>query len=365
MTSERKSSEKDLPPAYVSTQQVSSKPADGTGTAGSSKRTGHDTLVEGLVTPNSLPDRFLYASPPAVVDVPYERAYPKCVIRNGNIFSPENDPSFVLYHMAEATYPVKYESLSSTTNLTKAGGAIHGNQYAYTVVHQEAKSKRYTDMMILLSISTSKGGYWSLYPGAGMNRDVGIQLAVTSKPKAHPSIKLILTKRSFDLSYRGSPVNILRKRLEDGASKEEPSTRQQPYTWIDQETGAVLATEASQAWLNSDKDRPIEDALTFSDSPPVNPQLRDILTAVWAISLWIDAWAEKTRQREAARRAIEGDPEESSFLGRLFGGLFGNPAKPPSTFTSSAPVVARNPLREELGLAAPDPNFREHKFWYE
>ena len=146
------------------------------------RRKGYCTLIEGLVTPSSLPDEYLHPSPPVDTDIPNERAYPKCIVRNGNIISPQSDPHFVLYHLAEATYPVKYGSTSSSTQMTKLAGAISGNEHAYTIVERSNKPKRYTNMMALWYVNTSDGERWTMFAEAG--RELRLGHSTSGRPNA-------------------------------------------------------------------------------------------------------------------------------------------------------------------------------------
>ena len=109
---------------------------------------------------------------------------------------------------------------------------------------------------------------------------------------------------------------------------------------------------------NTDGGSNEQDTLTFSDSPSVNYQLRDIITAAWVISLWVDVWAEKKSKFKSKFK------QDTNLFGRFLNGIFGSTSQSKEE-QASLSVVARNPLREELGLDAPNPNYREHLFWYE
>ena len=336
--------------------------------AGKSSRKGVTRRVEGQITPASLPDEFLQALPPTISEVPEHSAYPKCVIRDGNNIRPECDPMRILYYVPEATYSPLVKNKVSTTYVYKQGEAITGNNQAYTSIERPGQPMRYTGMFPLFYVSSSNVTDWTISQGLGFH-DLDIKLVMYRQAKEHHTMGLTISQSFFANPPRSSASSVRIKRLPitvfPVGAKLEPYTHYQPYKWVDQTTGNVLAHESMRTGRSMDGEAKTDYALHFSDSPPMGNKLRDIITAAWCISLWIDEWFQRTVRVERLKREVR-DRERApqlGFLARLLGGISKTP-EDHSDHTSAQPAEG-NPLREQLGLDAPNPNRGKDRLWYE
>lgn len=301
-------------------------------------------MVSGKIQSTGLPESMLSATPPPIINYPDELAYPNELIKKGNVIYPAQDLSFPLYYLPEATYYSNVYIPRPSTYLYKRHGTMHEFESSYTTVG--SKPKCYSAFAIFYDINTQGWKHGWQISGGEFKIELSVQGLLWNSTSAL-SIRKIY-------SYTSKPI-VIKRNAQSGNTSENGSLK--THSWVDSTTNKVLAWEFQTTpgtILSGPATRPSsseENRLEFANEA-LGKQLRDILTAAWCISLWVDA--------EAARRNEEGLMQNKGIFGRL--------AKMWYTGESSAGSSKPEPnkLREQLGLDEISiPEEPRELMWYE
>ena len=294
-----------------------------------------------------LPDSMLSTTRPhRLYSFPDQLAHPNALIKKENVIYPAQNLSLSLYYLREPTYLSNDNYHFSETFMYKRHGAIQGNSDKYTTI--ASRPECYTAFAKCCSIDVKGWKHeWSLltmHGHASLRATLGFEsfqrdsrTALSIKQYGHYGDKAVVIKRS------AGPENA----SEEGWRK--------TYSWSDSTAHKLLAWESQttpRCILSHSSAEPSSNTdhrLDFVHEA-LSKEMRDLLTAAWCISLWIDA--------EAARRKTEKAKEENK-------GLFGHLAKL-WQHEDGGSKPEPNKLREQLGLdgvTIPEPP-RELK-WYE
>ena len=285
-------------------------------------------MVSGGIRSTEVPKSMLSATLPLPISYPEELAYPKALIRKGNFIYPAQDLSFPLYYLPEARYMSNEKAPGPVALMCKRHGTIYERNSLYPALHATRESR--IPFATFFTIVTQGWGYdWSLRDLA--DGILNIRLSVDSLWGSF-GYALVLSE------IVSEPV-VIKRNVHSGNTSEKEWL--ETHSWVDSTTNEILAWElrtspgATRSVSNPGTSSSEENRLEFVKQT-LGKRLRDILTAAWCISLWVDA--------EAARRD-EAELKENK-------GVFGRLAKKWDTGESSArsSKSERNNLREQLGL---------------
>lgn len=294
-------------------------------------------MITGQIGSVGLPQSMLSATPPPVISYPDTLAYPNMLIRKGNVIYPAQDLSFPLYYLPEATYYSNACDPQPMTQLYKRHGTMHERDSTYTTIGSEPKY--YTAFAEFYVIKTDAcNNTWRLSE-KDSQRALYIGLK-TKDPLGSSEYTLCIFSNNISKA-----VHIQRSTQPETTSE---NVCQKIHSWVDSTTNKVLAWEfrtKQDATLSASASEPSsneEYRLEFGYEA-FGKQLRDILTAAWCISLWIDV--------ELARRRMEESKEKPMGNKGMFGRLAKLWQNEERSVGSSKPE--RNEVREQLGLDEP------------
>lgn len=290
-----------------------------------------------------LPDSMLSATPPPFLSYPDELSYPNALIRKENVVYPAQN-SLPLYYLSEATYWSNKSQSSSDTYMYKRHGTFHGDGAKYTTIPSEPEC--YTAFANFCHIKTK--GWKHSWRLENWSRYFKVELRVDGA----------LWDSRFALSiqdYSNDKPVVIKRSVQSENTSEKGWLM--THSWSDSKTNKALAWEFETAPgappSTSDIGPSSGDEHRFEFNEAVGKDLRDMLTAAWCISLWIDA--------ETVRREIAESRQKSrgtlGRLARLWQSEEGDAG-------SSNPEP--NKLREKLGLDEPTiPEPPRQVMWYE
>ena len=295
-----------------------------------------------------LPDSLLSATPPPFLSYPDELSYSNALIRKENIIYPAQN-SLPLYYLSEATYWSNRSQSNSRTYMYKRHGTFgHGDRVKYTTI--SSRPQCHTAFANFCHIKTKGWKHsWRLENWVHLaGRYSRVELRVNGT----------LRDSRFALSiqdYSNSKPVVIKRSVQSENTSEKGWLM--THSWSDPMTNKVLAWEfetTPDAPQSASATEPsLGDEHRFEFNETVGKDLRDMLTAAWCISLWVDA--------ETVRRTIMKSREKSKGtlgrLARLWQSEEGGTA-------SSKPEP--NKLREMLGLDEPTiPEPPRQVMWYE
>lgn len=347
----------ELPPPYDSSKDTDDTATPKHGQAQDAKTKTDIIQVQGLTyrqkwNHTRLPDSMFSTSPPPFIRYPDDFSYPNVLIKKGNVIYPAQNQSLALYYLPEATYwSDKSRWDDPSTYMYKRYGTFHGDGAKYATI--PSKPECYTAFATFYQIETKGWKHsWRLRNRlTWRSDDLHKELTVWDS-------WIALSIQGIGSNLGSSKPVVIKRSVQSENTAEKGWLK--THSWSDSTTNEILAWEfapvpgapsdISATWPSSG------DEHRFEFNEAVGKKLRDMLTAAWCISLWVDA--------ETVRREVmESRKESRGILGRL-ARLW--QSEEGGTGSSKPQPKLPNRLREELGLDEPTiPESPREMMWYE
>ena len=209
---------------------------------------------------------------------PDELSYPNVLIRKENVVYPAQN-SLPLYYLSEATYWSNKSQSNSGTYMYKRHGTFHGDHAKYITI--PSKPECHTAFANFCHISTKGWKHvWRLERGV-LADYIRVELRVNGT----------LCDSRFALSiqdWRSSKPVVIKRSVQSENNSEKGWLM--THSWSDSTTNRALAWEFETTPDASCATGPsLGDEHRFTFNEAVGKDLRDMLTAAWCISLWVDA----------------------------------------------------------------------------